>query len=63
MSEIYVVWAKDADKAQARLIQITRGVTYRMLRRGNFALIQAEDIDNEKSLTSNDSCYCIAFEV
>jgi hypothetical protein len=33
MSEIYVVWAKDANKAQARLEQITDGEQYRVLRR------------------------------
>jgi hypothetical protein len=63
MSEIYVVWAKDANKAQARLEQISEGETYRVLRRGDFSLIQAEDLDSNKSLDSGSGCYCILFEL
>jgi hypothetical protein len=63
MSEIYIVWAEDADKAQARLEQITDGETHRVLRRGDFPLIQAEDIDGNQSLVSGGERYCIVFEV
>ena len=63
MSEIYVVWAADANKAQARLEQITDGETYRVLRRGDFSLIQTEDLDRNKSLDSGGERYCIVFEV
>ena len=63
MSEIYAVWATDANKAQARFLQITLGESYRVMRKGKFALIQAEDIDNENSLASEDACYCIIFEI
>jgi len=63
MSEIYVVWAKDANKAQARFEQIADGENARVLRRGDFALIQAEDLDKKKSLDSGDARYCIVFEL
>jgi hypothetical protein len=63
MSEIYVVWAKDAHKAQARLEQIANGEQYRVLRRGDFALIQVEDLDNQKSLDSGSARYSIVFEL
>lgn len=63
MSEIYVVWATDANKAQARLEQITDGEQYRVLRRGDFGLIQAEDMDGQKSLVSESARYSIVFEL
>jgi hypothetical protein len=63
MSEIYIVWAKDANKAQARLEQITEGETFRVLRRGDFPLIQAEDLDSKKFLDSGSERYCIVFEL
>lgn len=63
MSEIYVVWARDANKAQARFEQIADDGNYRVLRRGDFALTQAEDLDKGKSLDSGDERYCIVFEL
>lgn len=63
MSEIYVVWAEDADAVQARMNVIADGERYRVLRRGEFPLIQAEDIDRNKSLDSHDARYCIIFEI
>lgn len=63
MPEIYIVWAEDADQAQARLEQITDGETYRVIRRGDFQLIQAEDIDSDDSLISRGRRYCVIFEV
>lgn len=63
MSEIYVVWARDAHKAQARFEQIAGGENVRVLRRGNFALTQTEDLDKGKSLDSGDERYCIVFEL
>ncbi len=63
MSEIYVVWARDANKAQARFEQIVDGANARVLRRGDFELIQSEDIDKGKSLDSGDARYCIVFEL
>jgi hypothetical protein len=63
MSEIYVIWADDADKAQARLEQITDGESYRVIRRGDFTLIQAEDLSANRSLISDGDRYCIVLEV
>ncbi len=63
MSEIYIVWSQDADKAQARLEQITDGESFRVLRRGDFSLVQAEDLDRQQSLDSGSERYCIVFEV
>ena len=63
MSEIYIVWAEDANKAEARMRQITDGENYNELRRGDFQLIQAEDIDENTSLVSGVERYCIVFEV
>jgi hypothetical protein len=63
MSEIYVIWAQDMNKAQARVDQICEGESCRVLRRGDFALIQAEDLDVGKSLDSGVARYCIVFEL
>lgn len=63
MSDIYVIWAQDINKAQARLNQICEGENCRVLRRGDFPLIQAEDLDTRKSLDSGGACYCIVFEL
>lgn len=63
MSEIYVIWAQDINKAQARLDQICDGESCRVLRRGDFSLIQAEDIDAKQSLNSGGERYCIVFEL
>jgi hypothetical protein len=63
MSEIYVIWAEDANKAQARLEQIADGNVCRVLRRGSFSLIQVEDLDTNQSLDSGQRRYCIVFEL
>lgn len=63
MSEIYIVWADDANLAQAKLELITKGETFRVLRRGRFPLIQAEDLDKPESLDSGGERYCIVFEM
>ena len=63
MSEVYVVWAEDAEKAQARLEVISDGGTYRVLRRGDFELIQAEDVDSGEFLDSGGERYCIVFQL
>lgn len=61
--ELYIIWARDADKAQARLEQITDDNNYRVHRRDDFALIQSEDMDNDTSLVSSNESYCIVFEL
>lgn len=63
MSDIYVVWAQDADKAQARFEQITGGEAHRELGRGDFSLVQVEDLDRNKYIDSGSGCYCILFEL
>jgi hypothetical protein len=63
MSDLYVIWAQDLNKAQARLDQLCEGASCRVLRRGNFPLIQAEDLDARKSLDSGGERYCIVFEL
>lgn len=63
MSEIFAIWASDAADAVARLRQITLGRPYRVLRRGSFALAQAEDADHGTGIDSNDATYCIVFEM
>lgn len=63
MSDIYVIWAKDPNRAQARLEDIVSGDEYRVLRRGVFPLAQAEDLDSDQALVTSDTCYCIVFEL
>lgn len=63
MSEIYIVWAEDANKVQAKLEQIADGEIYRVLRRGNFPLIQVEDLDKDRFLSSENERYCVVVEV
>lgn len=63
MSEIFVVWAEDENTAQARMEIVTEGEQHRVLRRGEFALVQAEDLDRNSSLDSGDERYCIVFQL
>ncbi|MGA7178509.1 MAG: hypothetical protein WBX11_02830 [Thiobacillaceae bacterium] len=63
MSEIYIVWANDPNQAQARLEQISGDETPKVLRRGKFSLVQSEDLDAGKSLTSDTERYCIVFQL
>lgn len=63
MSRIFIVWSEVAEKAQAKLLEIANDDEFRVLRRGDFPRIQAEDIDDNKSLKSNGYCHCIVFEL
>jgi len=63
MSRIYVIWAQSIDKAQAKFDQVCDGANCRVLRRGDFPLIQAEDLDARKSFNSGGERYCIVFEL
>jgi hypothetical protein len=63
MSEIYIIWASNPNNAQARFEQLTDNQDHRVLRRDNFDLIQTEDLDQTDSLTSDNTKYCIIFEL
>ena len=63
MSEIYVVWSTDRNKAAARLLEITQGRQSRVLRRSQFDLAQAENLDNDESTYSVDATFAMVIEV
>ena len=65
MSEIFVVWASDQLLATARAAELRAGRenTSRILRRGNFALVQAENLTTAQGMDSNDAAYCYLIEV
>lgn len=63
MSDIHILWARDAEMAQARFQQISNGADVHVLRRGFFDLVSAEDLDKTRSLTSTNKSYCIIFQI
>lgn len=63
MSELYIVWSDDPNKAHARLLLLTAGRKYRVLRRDRFELAQAEDLDVPTSIYGDDAKYAIVVEV
>lgn len=62
MSTIYVIWAEDVNTTNDRFRQIVGDENYRVLRRGWFDTIQAEDVDQNGSLNNGKVSYCIVFE-
>ena len=56
MSQLFVIWAADKNSAMARFQQLQGSEPKaRILRRDDFDLVQAEDLDRKKALANAGS--------
>lgn len=61
MSKLHVICSRDEEKAQAKFNVVVADKPHRVVRRGDFDLIQAVDMESDEAVDTGSPRYCIVF--